>query len=125
MKTETKVRMTCQEIVDLFTIHKNEKEMTYQINIYEEDIGDFWATLATEFEDFQNHTDDWNLYTGMVCAYHLELEEINQNKKAQWELDNEKKLFRFGKWLIDGVEELTMDKEDIQQELYLFLEDEE
>ena len=125
VKAKEKVALTVQEIVDIFTIHKNEKEMTYQINIYEEDMGDFWAELASEFEDFQNHKDDWNIYTGMVCAYHLELDQINLDKKAQWELDHEKKLLKFGEWLIAGKEECKMDKADIQQELYLFLEDEE
>jgi len=123
MKTETKIRLTVQEIVDLYTVYKNYTEMTKQIDIYEP--YDFWYELKEELEDCQNHIDDWNIYTGMVFEYHYKKDELIESKKAEEALKQEDRLLKFGNWLVDGVEELTMDKEEIQQELYLFLEDEE
>lgn len=116
-------RLTAQEIVDLYTIKKDYKEMTKQIDIYEP--YDFWYELREQFEDFQNHEEDWNLYTNMVFEYHYCKNEIDDMKKTTELLNQEQRLLLFGKWLINGIENLKMDEADIQQELYLFLEDEE
>jgi len=118
-------RMTCQEIVDIYTIKKDFTEMTKQIDIYEP--YDFFYELREQFEEFQNHTENWSIYTGIVFEYHYRKWEIRDYLKKEREEEEKrnkiKLLSQFATWIIDGIEIVLIDKEQVRIQIDTFLEE--
>lgn len=115
---EDEVRMTCQEIVDLYTVKKDFKEMTKQIDIYEP--YDFFYELQEQFEEFQNHEDDWSIFTGITFEYHLEKYEKADSVKRKTQ---ENLLFKFAEYVIAGVDLIKISEPEVKIYIDDFLEE--
>lgn len=117
------VRLPVQEIVDLF--HKGDfGEMAKQIDQYD-GYDNYWTELAVDMEAYINHEEDYSIFQNMVIQYTWVKEEIAESKKAEEALKGEDRLLKFAKWIINSIDKEDFSDEDLQQELYLFLEDEE
>lgn len=109
--------LTVQEIVDLYWLEKNNREMTIQIDFFNNYHNDnFWAELAVDLEKFCDHVDDWTIFTEMVCNYHLEKDDMKTQEQADL-------LLKFAKWVIDGVEYVNIDESEMKIKIDDYLEE--
>ena len=125
METKTEETLTVQAIVDLYWLKKDYKEMTKQIDLYAETSGypgatDFFWNLAEELEEFQEHVDDWSIFTGMVKEYLIIKAD---NKEREEEEARIKLLSQFARWTAEGMELVNIDKEQVKLHIDNFLEE--
>lgn len=117
--------LTAQEIVDLYWLKKDYKEMTKQIDLYgsyTECSGatDFFYDLAEELEKFQEHVDDWSIFTGIVKEYHIMKDDQREEEETMAKV---KLLSQFAQWVVDGIEYVNLDKEQMRLKIDEFMED--